>query len=142
MGLWVAISSRHSVRTAVRHLRWNLDQPAVVGVTEHGLDHLHPVSIQAFPVLCGQDGSHPRVSAAGPTRPGLLATARVGSDQHVDVPAGDHLVHVLFVLVLRVGQRDLGPLPDPDPFKLRQRGCDHRAQVGEIAGGVGDLRSR
>lgn len=50
--LWVAISSRHSVRTAILPLRWKrLNQPVVFGVREHGLDHLDPLAVELFAVL-------------------------------------------------------------------------------------------
>ena len=45
------------------------DRSVVLGVSEHGLDHLDPFSVDQLPVGA-QDGSHPLVPSADPARSG------------------------------------------------------------------------
>jgi hypothetical protein len=69
----------------------------------------------------------------------LLSFARVGRDQHLDAVLGGDVIHVLFVPVLRVGERDCRLVGLTRLLELADRGLDHRPQVREVACGGADL---
>ena len=126
----VAISNRHSVRTAVLPPSVKPgDTPVVLGVTEYRFDHLFAFSVEPIAEFARQHVSHPRVTPAGLARPRRLADAGVRRDQHLHVLVGDHLVHVLLIAVLGVGDRGLQPAGHARAFELADRRRDHRSQL-------------
>ena len=84
----VAISSRHSVRTAVRPRRVEAGEHSVVlGVAEHGLDGLFAYSVERLPGFCGQDGAHRTCNDRRSSPGGVPCATGVWPDQHRDVRA-------------------------------------------------------
>ena len=127
----MAVISRHFERAADLPRRLEAVHASVeLGVREDGLDHGLALGVELFAAIGLQDAAHERVRAAVPARPGALAFAGVGWDEHLDA-AFDDAVHLDLVSVARVGDDDLRRLRS-DRRKLGLGRGDQRPEMPEV----------
>jgi len=105
--------------------------PVELRVREHRLDHALTLAVERGATVGLKDTTHERVETALPARPGALALAGVGRDQHLDAARHD-VVDLHLMPVAGIGDDDLRRLGAPDRSQLLFGRGDHRLEMPEV----------